>query len=107
MIRLFPVKYNLDSITWRPKLYPEAWQSDTSTFIHRSMFWMARKEGLVLNGSSVHAGLRTRLCGDDDEDHTDDSRQGFLRLSCDNIDDIGNNGIIEKLLTRIGIRQCI
>lgn len=88
--------------TWRPTLYPEAWQSDTSIFTHGSMFWMASKEGLILNGSSVHAGLRTRLNGDGSEDHADDSRQGFLRLSSDEIDEIGTNGIVKKILTRIG-----
>ncbi|MCJ1273097.1 hypothetical protein MMC21_000886 [Puttea exsequens] len=87
---------------WRPTLYPEVWQTDTSAFTHGSRFWMASKEGLILNGSSVHAGLRTRLRSDGSEDHSDDDRQGFLRLSSDDIDEMGISGIIETILTRIG-----
>ena len=66
------------------------------------MFWIASNEGLILNGSSVHGGLRTRLSGDDWADHEDDDRQGFLRISADDIDDIGPKGIIDAILARIG-----
>lgn len=89
--------------TWRPTLYPESWQSRTSTFTHGSMFWKASTEGLIVNGSSVHAGLRMRLSGDGAEDLDDDDRQGFLRISSDMIDDIGVDGIIESIIERIGV----
>ena len=64
------------------------------------MFWIASNEGLIVNGSSVHAGLRSRLSGWDDYD--DDGRQGFLRISADDIDEIGTKGIIDAILERIG-----
>jgi agmatinase len=89
--------------TWHPSKYPDPWASEQSHFNHGSMFWIASNEGLILNGSSVHAGLRTRLSGDAWEDYEDDERQGFLRISADDIDDIGGpKGVINKILDRIG-----
>ena len=64
------------------------------------MFWIASNEGLILNGSSAHAGLRSRLMGW--EDYEDDERQGFLRISADDIDEIGTAGIVSAILERIG-----
>jgi len=66
------------------------------------MFWLASNEGLIANGSSVHAGLRTRLSGNDWADYDDDDRQGFLRISADDIDDLGTAGIISSIMNRIG-----
>lgn len=66
------------------------------------MFWKASTEGLVANGSSVHAGLRTRLSGDDSEDYEDDSQQGWIRISTDDIDEIGVKGIITSIMNRVG-----
>lgn len=86
--------------TWHPAKYPSAWQSAQSDFNHGSMFWIASNEGLILNGSSAHAGLRSRLTGW--EDYKDDERQGFLRISSDDIDEIGTRGIIDLILERIG-----
>ena len=63
---------------------------------------MASNEGLIVNGSSAHAGLRTRLLGW--EDYEDDERQGFMRISADDIDDTGTHGIIEAILGRIGTK---
>jgi len=89
--------------TWHPAKYPSAWESPQSDFNHGSMFWIASNEGLILNGSSVHGGLRTRLSGDGWDDHEDDDRQGFLRISSDEIDEIGTKGIITTILERIGL----
>jgi agmatinase len=69
------------------------------------MFWIASNEGLINNGSSVHAGLRTRLSGNDWTDYEDDDRQGFLRISADDIDDLGTSGIISAILERIGTEK--
>jgi agmatinase len=86
--------------TWHPARYMGAWPSEQAKFNHGSMFWMASEEGLIINGSSVHAGLRTRLGGL--QDLVDDDRQGFLRISADDIDDIGTKGVIEKIMERMG-----
>jgi len=88
--------------TWHPAKYPSAWTSAQSDFTHGSMFWIASNEGLILNGSSAHAGLRTRLSGDGWDDFADDERQGFLRIAADDIDEIGTAGIISSILERIG-----
>ncbi|KAG9247001.1 arginase family-domain-containing protein [Calycina marina] len=89
--------------TWHPSRYPSPWPSAQSQFNHGSMFWIASNEGLVLNGSSVHAGLRTRLSGDDWADFADDERQGFLRIQADDIDDVGGpKGVIKLIMDRIG-----
>lgn len=69
------------------------------------MFWLASNEGLIANGSSVHAGLRTRLSGNDWADYDDDDRQGFLRISTDDIDNLGTAGIISAITERIGTER--
>ncbi|KAK3682655.1 arginase family-domain-containing protein [Podospora appendiculata] len=87
--------------TWHPDKYPSAWPSDQAHFNHGSMFWLAGNEGLLANASaapSVHAGLRTRLSGDDWDDFDDDTRQNWVRLSADDIDDMGTSGIIKTIL---------
>jgi agmatinase len=90
--------------TWHPAKYPSPWPSEQSQFNHGSMFWIASNEGLILNGSSVHAGLRTRLSGDGWDDYVDDQRQGFLRISADDIDDLGGpKGVVKAILERIGM----
>ncbi|KAF2842371.1 Arginase/deacetylase [Patellaria atrata CBS 101060] len=95
--------------TWHPAKYPSAWidaadESTPSFFNHGSMFWIAAKEGLIVNSSSVHAGLRTRLAGDGFEDYEDDAQQGWERISTDDIDDIGVKGIISKIMDRVGTK---
>ncbi|TVY90785.1 Guanidinobutyrase, partial [Lachnellula willkommii] len=88
--------------TWHPAKYPTPWPSQQAEFNHGSMFWIASNEGLILNGSSVHAGLRTRLSGPDWGDYDDDDTQGFLRIAADDIDDFGPRGVIEKIMKRMG-----
>ncbi|KAF2196702.1 Arginase/deacetylase [Delitschia confertaspora ATCC 74209] len=93
--------------TWHPAKYPSAWIdpediSSQSFFNHGSMFWLAATEGLIKNSSSVHAGLRTRLSGDDAADYEDDSQQGWIRISTDDVDDIGVKGVIKTIMDRVG-----
>lgn len=93
--------------TWHPAKYPSAWidPTDSSTqsfFNHGSMFWIAATEGLIANGSSVHAGLRTRLSGDEPEDFVDDAQQGWERIQTDDIDEIGVKGVIKSIMDRVG-----
>ncbi|KIW98660.1 agmatinase [Cladophialophora bantiana CBS 173.52] len=90
--------------TWHPGAYPSKWASTPTQadFTHGTMFWLASQEGLINNGSSVHAGLRTRLLGDDFHDYEDDERQGFLRIESDDIDSVGVKGIIDLIMERMG-----
>ena len=91
--------------TWHPGKYPSAWASAQSDFNHGSMFWIASQEGLIQNGSSAHAGLRTRLSGDGWGDFEDDDRQGFLRIAADEIDDFGPSGVVSRILERVGVER--
>jgi agmatinase len=95
--------------TWHPSRYPNAFnpsnEPSQSDYTHGSMFWIASNEGLIANSSSVHAGLRSRLSGDDYLDYDDDSRQGFLRIASDDIDDMGTDGIIDTIMTRMGTER--
>ncbi|EDU40382.1 SpeB Arginase agmatinase formimionoglutamate hydrolase arginase family [Pyrenophora tritici-repentis] len=94
--------------TWHPAKYPSAWLDESSlSFNHGSMFWVASTEGLIANGSSVHAGLRTRLSGDGPEDYTDDSQQGWHRISTDDLDDIGVKGVISSIMDRVGTETLV
>ena len=90
--------------TWHPSKYPSYWldledQNTQSFFTHGNMFWMAATEGLIANGSSIHAGLRTRLS--DEDDNVNDDQQGFARISTDDIDEIGVKGIVEMIMNKV------
>jgi agmatinase len=90
--------------TWHPGAYPSVWANTPTQadFNHGSMFWIASQEGLVLNSSSAHLGLRTRLTGNDYGDYNDDEKQGFLRIEADDIDTLGTQGIIDAVMSRMG-----
>ncbi|OJJ48139.1 hypothetical protein ASPZODRAFT_140466 [Penicilliopsis zonata CBS 506.65] len=91
--------------TLHPSSYPSVWSSKQTEFTHGSMFWQAGNEGLVLNDSSIHAGLRTRITGDDWADYIRDDEQGFLRLTTEDIDDIGPQGIVDRIIERVGTER--
>ena len=88
--------------TLHPSSYPSVWNSQQTEFTHGSMFWKASNEGLVLAGSSVHVGLRTRLTGSGWDDYTRDDAQGYMRTG--DIDDIGVDGIIRQIMDRVGTK---
>ncbi|EHY60118.1 hypothetical protein HRR83_006478 [Exophiala dermatitidis] len=93
--------------TWHPGAYPSAWANTPTQadFTHGTMFWVASEEGLIANGSSVHAGLRTRLGGVDWADYENDENQGFLRIEADDIDAVGVQGIIDAIMDRMGTEK--
>lgn len=91
--------------TWHPALYPSAWlepgdQFQQSYFTHGTMFWVAHNESLIMKHKSVHAGLRTRLSGI--EDNQGDDAQGWTRIACDDIDDLGVDGVAQKIMKQVG-----
>jgi agmatinase len=88
-----------------PAKYLTAWidHTDPSTqsfFNHGSMLWLASREGLIAENSSVHAGLRARVT--DYSDFEGDDSQGWHRIFVDDIDDVGTAGILERIFGRIG-----
>ncbi|KAI0011760.1 agmatinase [Xylariaceae sp. FL0662B] len=113
-VRVLHFDAHLD--TWHPAKYPSAWASEQAHFNHGSMFWLAGQEGLIANSSSpegkgkgkgkgkpsVHAGLRTRLSGTDFIDYDDDDKQGWVRISSDDMDEVGTKGIIEQIMSTLG-----
>lgn len=44
---------------------------------------MANEESLIANGTSIHAGLRTRLWGNDFRDYDHDEQVGFVYIEAD------------------------
>lgn len=64
---------HLDS--WDPGFYGGDEASKASTINHGTFFWHAANEGLIRNGSSVHAGIRTRLAHP--SDYETDQKVGF------------------------------
>jgi len=94
--------------TWHPAKYPSYWLNfsnpfEQSFFTHGNMFWLAGTEGLIANGSSVHAGLRTRLSGE--EDNEEDAQQGWARIATDDIDILGVQGVAQAILDRVGTER--
>lgn len=69
---------------------------------HGTFFWKAAEEGFITNTTSIHAGIRTRLSGLEDLHH--DASVGFDLLTTDDIDDVGAQGIIDRIRKRIGDR---
>lgn len=91
--------------TWHPAKYPSAWidpddPAQQSFFTHGTMFWLAHNETLILKNKSVHAGLRTRLSGI--EDNEDDDAQGWIRFSTDDIDDLGFAAMAKQIVDHVG-----
>lgn len=80
--------------TWDPKVFGGG-RSKTASINHGSYFHWAAKEGLIRNGSSVHAGIRTTLSGPSDYKH--DRESGFKLNEARLIDEIGTKGIIENI----------
>lgn len=91
--------------TWHPAKYPSAWvdpnnPDEQSLFTHGTMFWIAHNESLIIKDKSVHAGLRTRLSSSEDND--DDDSQGWVRIACDDIDDMGVANVAKKIIGHVG-----
>lgn len=82
--------------TWSPIDYPSYWTSTASEFNHGTMLWKAKQEGL-LSKNNIHAGLRTRLSGNDWGDYEADDRTGFHRIESDRILKVGVDGIVEEI----------
>ncbi len=69
-------------------------------YTHGTPFRRASEEGLVVKGSSAHVGIRGSLY--DRDDLVDDERLGFTIVHCRDIDRLGVDGILERVLARVG-----
>ncbi len=67
---------------------------------HGTPFRRASEEGLVVKGRSAHVGIRGSLY--DRSDLLDDERLGFTVVHCRDIERIGVDGVLRRVLERVG-----
>ncbi|EUC66483.1 agmatinase [Rhizoctonia solani AG-3 Rhs1AP] len=73
---------------------------DSSVVTHGTMFWTAMTEGLIAKGNSIHAGIRCKMTGIEDIEH--DQGVGFSMITTDDIDELGADGIADKIKKHVG-----
>ncbi|KND87228.1 putative agmatinase 1 [Tolypocladium ophioglossoides CBS 100239] len=88
--------------TWRPKVFGGS-PSDVASINHGTYFYHAAQEGLLANDTNIHAGIRTTLSGPSDYDN--DGYCGFEIVEARAIDKIGTEGIIQKIIDRVGTKN--
>jgi agmatinase len=69
-------------------------------YTHGTPFRRASEEGLLRKDRSAHVGIRGSLY--DPKDLVDDEKLGFTIVHCRDFDKIGTDGILERILDRIG-----
>lgn len=88
--------------TGKPKVFGGS-PSEVASINHGTYFYHASQEGLLANDSNIHAGIRTTLSGPSDYDN--DGYCGFEIVEAREIDTIGTQGIIDKIVRRIGTQR--
>ena len=88
--------------TWRPKVFGGA-PTTQASINHGTYFYHAHEEGLLANDSNIHAGIRTTLSGP--SDYENDGYCGFEIVEAREIDAIGTDGIIQKIIKRVGTEK--
>ncbi|KAF8524053.1 Arginase/deacetylase [Hysterangium stoloniferum] len=88
--------------TWAPtRMEGGPWLPDEEIPVtHGSYFWYAYNEGLMVNDSNVHVGIRGAISSW--KDYEDDRNVGFSIIHADEIEDIGYKGVIKKIRDRVG-----
>ena len=69
-------------------------------YTHGTPFRRASEEGLLRKDRSAHVGIRGSLY--DPKDLVDDEELGFTIVHCRDFDRIGTDGILDRILERIG-----
>ena len=85
--------------TWKPAVFGGA-PSAQAAINHGTYFYHAHEEGLLLNDTNIHAGIRTTLSGL--SDYANDGYCGFEIVEAREIDVIGTEGIIKRIRDRVG-----
>ncbi|WOO76398.1 Putative agmatinase 1 [Vanrija pseudolonga] len=88
--------------TWKPKVFGGS-PSDVAAVNHGTYFWHAAQEGLLSNHSNIHGGIRTTLSGP--SDYENDGYCGFEIVEAREVDTIGTQGIIKRILDRVGTKN--
>ena len=86
--------------TWDPAVLGGGF-SHYASVNHGTFLHIAHEEGLILNGSSMHAGIRAPFSSKK-KDLKNDARCGFEIVTAREIDKIGVHGVIERLKERVG-----
>ncbi|KAI0472868.1 Arginase/deacetylase [Xylariaceae sp. FL0804] len=86
----------------RPKVFGGS-PSEVASINHGTYFYHAAQEGLLANDSNVHAGIRTTLSGPSDYDN--DGYCGFEIVEAREIDAVGAEGIVQRILDRVGTER--
>lgn len=77
--------------------------SEVASVNHGTYFYHAAREGLLANDTNVHAGIRTTLSGP--SDYENDGYCGFEIIEAREIDTIGTDGIIKRIVDRVGTEK--
>ncbi|KAK7943950.1 uncharacterized protein PG986_013063 [Apiospora aurea] len=88
--------------TWKPKVFGGS-PSETASINHGTYFYHAAQEGLLANDTNIHAGIRTTLSGP--SDYENDGYCGFEIVEAREVDKIGTDGIIKRIVDRVGTKQ--
>ncbi|KAI1748697.1 arginase family-domain-containing protein [Xylaria castorea] len=88
--------------TWRPKVFGGS-PSEVASINHGTYFYHAAREGLLANDTNIHAGIRTTLSGP--SDYENDGYCGFEIIEAREIDTIGTEGIIKRIVSRVGTEK--
>ncbi|KAF8541152.1 arginase [Trichophaea hybrida] len=85
--------------TWKPKVFGGA-PTKVASVNHGTYFYHAAMEGLLRNDTNIHVGIRTTLSGM--SDYENDGYVGFHIVEAREIDKIGIDGIIKRIIDRVG-----
>lgn len=88
--------------TGKPKVFGGS-PSEVAAINHGTYFYHAAEEGLLANDTNIHAGIRTTLSGPSDYDN--DGYCGFEIVEAREIDTIGTDGIIKRIVERVGTKN--
>ncbi|KAK8085723.1 agmatinase 1 [Apiospora hydei] len=88
--------------TWKPKVFGGS-PSETASINHGTYFYHAAQEGLLANDTNIHAGIRTTLSGP--SDYENDGYCGFEIVEAREVDKIGTDGIIKRIVDRVGTKR--
>ncbi|KAK8124208.1 agmatinase 1 [Apiospora kogelbergensis] len=88
--------------TWKPKVFGGS-PSEVASINHGTYFYHAAQEGLLANDTNIHAGIRTTLSGP--SDYENDGYCGFEIVEAREIDRIGTDGIVKRIVDRVGTER--
>ncbi|KAK8070186.1 hypothetical protein PG994_006802 [Apiospora phragmitis] len=88
--------------TWKPKVFGGS-PSEVASINHGTYFYHAAQEGLLANDTNIHAGIRTTLSGP--SDYENDGYCGFEIVEAREVDKIGTDGVIKKIIDRVGTKR--